>query len=183
MSILLTYVGHTVFKIARETFFPVFQPWTRRPVRAANADASNATNVIGLTIKLNQDYPNAIRLKLLKRSAYLSTLDHSVIMLSDKVETFDVFDPMVLDPEDSEVESLIEDVTPSSTRPSVALRSPPGTSDTSFTVFHSPVWFNGGVGVGLVSPVYCRIASELCGGVIGKSAGERFCCKPAELCE
>jgi hypothetical protein len=106
-------------------------------------------------------------------------------MSSDEVETFAVFDPMVLDPEDSE--SLIEDVTPSATRPSVALRSPPGTSGTSFTVFHSPSsdvsGLTGGVGVGLVSPVYCRIASELCGGVIGKSAGERFCCKPAELCE
>eukprot|EP00978_Attheya_sp_CCMP212_P045358 scaffold343236_cov92-Attheya_sp.AAC.1 len=52
------------------------QPWTRRPVRAANADASNATNVSGLTIKLNRDYPNAIRLKLPKKSAYLRTLDH-----------------------------------------------------------------------------------------------------------
>eukprot|EP00978_Attheya_sp_CCMP212_P041906 scaffold246777_cov32-Attheya_sp.AAC.1 len=52
------------------------QPWTRRPVRAANADASNATNVSGLTIKLNQDCPNAIRLKSPKKSAYLRTLDH-----------------------------------------------------------------------------------------------------------
>eukprot|EP00978_Attheya_sp_CCMP212_P014102 scaffold35837_cov31-Attheya_sp.AAC.1 len=77
-------------------------------------------------------------------------------MSSDEVETFEVFDPMVLEPENAEVESLIEDVTPSATRPSVALRSPPGTS------------------------VYCWIASELCGGVIGKSTGERFCCKPAE---
>eukprot|EP00978_Attheya_sp_CCMP212_P034672 scaffold146467_cov30-Attheya_sp.AAC.1 len=36
------------------------QPRTHRPVRASNADASDATNVSGLTIKLNRDYPNAI---------------------------------------------------------------------------------------------------------------------------
>eukprot|EP00978_Attheya_sp_CCMP212_P035926 scaffold159179_cov53-Attheya_sp.AAC.2 len=156
--------------------------------KATNANGSRATNLVRLTIELNLDYPNAIRLKLPKRSAYLRTLDHSVIMSSDEVETFEVevFDPMVLDPEGSEVESLIEDVMPSATRPSVALCSPLGTSGTSFTVFHSPssdVSGLTGVGVGLVSPIYCRIASELCGGVIGKSAGARFCCKPAELCE
>eukprot|EP00978_Attheya_sp_CCMP212_P037074 scaffold172360_cov56-Attheya_sp.AAC.1 len=94
-------------------------------------------------------------------------------MSSDEDETFEVFDPMVLDPEDSEVKSLIEDVTPSATHPSVALRSPPGTSGTSFTVFHSPSSDVSGLTGGC----------ELCGGVIGKSAVKRFCCKPAELCE
>ena len=89
-------------------------------------------------------------------------------MSSDEVETFAVFDPMVLDPEDSE--SLIEDVTPSATRPSVALRSPPGTSGTSFTVFHSPSSDVSGLTGGLVlgwslrfivgSPVSCAAGSS-----------------------
>jgi hypothetical protein len=99
----------------------------------------------------------------------------SVFMSSDDIETFAVFDPMVLDPEALEVESLIEDGTPLATRPSVALCSPPDTSGMSFTVFHSPLSNMSGltreVGVGLVSlvfivglPVSCVAgSSEICG--------------------
>eukprot|EP00978_Attheya_sp_CCMP212_P017710 scaffold47535_cov62-Attheya_sp.AAC.2 len=73
----------------------------------------------------------------------------------DDAETFAVFDPMVLDPEGSVVDLLIEDVTPSAPHPSVALHSPPGISGTSFTMFNSS-------SIGLVSPINCWIASELC---------------------
>eukprot|EP00978_Attheya_sp_CCMP212_P031497 scaffold119214_cov44-Attheya_sp.AAC.1 len=48
------------------------------------------------------------------------------------------------------------------------------------------VWFNGGVGGGLVTPIYCRFVKDLCGGAIRSSSrgasGTHFCCKAADMC-
>jgi hypothetical protein len=84
-------------------------------------------------------------------------------------------------------EEVVADVSPAGVTPRFVPRAAsPGTSP----LFSSPAstmsGLTGGVGGGNVTPIYCRVISEWCGGAIKGSArgstGDRFCCKLADEC-